>query len=148
MGMFDLTPRALTLLRVQKNLQQKELSERSGVGRAAISRYESGKASPSLDNLGRLLEALEVGPMDFAETVDRLRNNEVEAPSTRRLPRRPPDEDGSAGAYLVLDLSEFPTGEPQELEKAVESARELNRQVRRIEEMRRRGETREAATGS
>lgn len=144
MGMFDLTPRALTLLRVQKNLQQKELSERSGVGRAAISRYESGKASPSLENLGRLLEALEVGPMDFAETVDRLRHNEVEAPSSRRLPRKAPEDDGSPGAYLVLDLSEFPTGEPEELEKAVESARELNRQVRRMEDMRRRDAARQA----
>lgn len=135
MGMFDLTPRALTLLRVQKNLQQKELSERSGVGRAAISRYESGKASPSLENLGRLLEALEVGPMDLAETLERLRHNEVEAPSSRRLPRKGPDDDGAPGAYLVLDLAEFPVSDPQEIEKAVESARELNQQVRRMEEM-------------
>lgn len=135
MGMFDLTPRALTLLRVQKNLQQKELSERSGVGRAAISRYESGKASPSLENLGRLLQALEVGPLDFAETVERLRHNEVEAPSSRRLPRRAPEGDGAPGAYLVLDLAEFPVSDPQEIEKAVESARELNQQVRRMEAM-------------
>lgn len=133
MGMFDMTPRALTLLRVQKNLQQKELSERSGVGRAAISRYESGKASPSLENLGRLLEALEVGPLDFAETVERLNNDELEAPSSRRLPRRSAEDIGAPGAYLVLDLSEFPSGEPQELERAVESARELSQQARRLE---------------
>jgi transcriptional regulator with XRE-family HTH domain len=141
MGMFDLTPRALTLLRVQKNLQQKELSERSGVGRAAISRYESGKASPSLENLGRLLQALEVGPMDFAETLDRLRHNEVEAPSSRRLPRKTPEDNGAPGAYLVLDLAEFPVSDPQEIEKAVESARELNQQVRRMEEMRKKSST-------
>jgi len=135
MGMFDLTPRALTLLRVQKNLQQKELSERSGVGRAAISRYESGKASPSLENLGRLLKALEVGPMDFAETLERLHHNEVESPSSRRLPRKAPENDGAPGAYLVLDLAEFPVSDPEEIEKAVESARELNQQVRRMEAM-------------
>lgn len=148
MGMFDLTPRALTLLRVQKNLQQKELSERSGVGRAAISRYESGKASPSLDNLGRLLEALEVGPMDFAETVDRLRNKEVDLPPSRRLPRTMSEDESAPGAYLVLDLSEFPTGEPEEIEKAVDSARELNRQVRRMEEMRRKTAAKGTAPGS
>ena len=147
MGMFDLTPRALTLLRVQKNLQQKELSERSGVGRAAISRYESGKASPSLENLGRLLKALEVGPLDFAETLERLFHNELEAPSSRRLSRRVGEDDGAPGAYLVLDLAEFPVSDPQEIEKAVESARELNQQVRRIEAMKKEPATPETATG-
>lgn len=130
MGMFDLTPRALTLLRVQKNLQQKELSERSGVGRAAISRYESGKASPSLDNLGRLLKAMDADPMDFAEALERLENQEVDVPK-RRLPRRPSPDTSRSGAYLVLDLAEFHGGGAQEIEKAVESARELARQTRR-----------------
>lgn len=132
-GLFELTPRALTLLRVERSLQQKELSERSGVGRAAISRYESGKASPSLDNLGRLLEAMGVGPVEFARTLERLRDREVED-VPRRVSGHPPGPPGSTGAYLVIDLGEFVADDPRQIEKAVESARELARRAREAEQ--------------
>lgn len=109
MGMFDHTPRALAWLRVEKGLQQKELSERSGVGRAAISRYESGKATPSLENLGRLLEALEMGPRDFAHCLEHLREDleGIPASDRPRFPgRRGPREPGGLprGAYVLIDL--------------------------------------------
>lgn len=106
--MFDHTARALAWLRVGQGLQQKELSERSGVGRAAISRYESGKASPSLENLGRLLEALEVGPRDFAYCLERLREDAEGIPFTgrRAVPRsRASGSSTARGAYVLVDFS-------------------------------------------
>lgn len=108
MGMFEYTPRALAWLRAERGLQQKELSERSGVGRAAISRYESGKATPSLDNLGRLLKALEMGPRDFALCIEQLREDldGVPASRSRSWRRRGADRpDAPArGAYVLIDV--------------------------------------------
>jgi transcriptional regulator with XRE-family HTH domain len=135
MGMFDHTPRALAWLRAEKGLQQKELSERSGVGRAAISRYESGKATPSLENLGRLLEALDVGPQDFAECLDRLREelDGIPAPGRRRtVRRRRVGRDPSAparGAYVLLNLAGEVEEDSQRARNAVKMvARLLERQ--------------------
>lgn len=108
--MFDFTSRALAWLRVERGLQQKELAERSGVGRAAISRYESGKASPSLENLGKLLEALGVGPRDFARCLERLREDIEGIPASGRRPARRRESPGPdappRGAYVLVDVSE------------------------------------------
>jgi len=135
MGMFELTPRALTWLRVERGLQQKELSELSGVGRAAISRYESGKATPSLENLGRLLAALGVGPRDFAARLERLREDEEGVPASYRQGWRQRSKSGAGsslrGAYLLIDLV-------RGLEARPERAEELARSVAHLLERRER----------
>ena len=137
MGMFDHTPRALAWLRVEKGLQQKELSERSGVGRAAISRYESGKATPSLENLGRLLTALGVGPQDFAHCLEHLREDleGIPASAGSRSRRRPAAENPDApprGAYVLIDLDGEVREDPARARKAASMvARLLDRQAGR-----------------
>jgi len=127
--MFDLTPRALAWLRVERGLQQKELADRSGVGRAAISRYESGKASPSLENLGRLLEALGVGPKDLARCLERLREDIEGIPASGRWEprRRPAPEPGSPsrGAYVLVDLSGGLDPGSEHAERAVRAVAQL-----------------------
>jgi len=133
MGMFDYTPRALAWLRVEKGLQQKELSERSGVGRAAISRYESGKATPSLENLGRLLKALDVGPRDFAYCLEHLREDLDGIPASGRSRSRRRTAGGpdapSRGAYVLIDLE-------GEVREDPERAREAARRVAKLLERR------------
>lgn len=53
-------PRRLRVAREMRELSQAELAERAQLQQAAVSLYESGARRPSLRNLGRLSEALEV----------------------------------------------------------------------------------------
>jgi len=46
-------------IRKQRGLTQKELSEKSGVARISIARYESGKVIPGALNLMKLAKAME-----------------------------------------------------------------------------------------
>lgn len=46
--------------REDKGLSQAELAEKAGLQPSAISHFESGRRSPSLDNLRRLADALSV----------------------------------------------------------------------------------------
>jgi transcriptional regulator with XRE-family HTH domain len=57
MGVF---PSRLRAAREMRKLSQLELAERARLQQAAVSHYESGARRPSLRNLGRLSEALEV----------------------------------------------------------------------------------------
>lgn len=43
--------------RLKKNMTQKELAEKIGTKQANISRFESGKISPSIDFLSKLAQA-------------------------------------------------------------------------------------------
>ena len=47
-------------IRKQKGISQGRLSELSHVDRVSISRYETGRKKPGVDNLKRLANALEV----------------------------------------------------------------------------------------
>ena len=47
-------------IRKRKGFSQGRLSELSHVDRVSISRYETGRKKPSVDNLKRLANALEV----------------------------------------------------------------------------------------
>ena len=57
LGIF---PRRLRAAREMRELSQVELAERSRLQQAAVSHYEGGARRPSLRNLRRLSEALEV----------------------------------------------------------------------------------------
>ena len=131
-GIFDHLHRVLTLLRVERGLQQNERAARAGVARAAMSRYETGKAKPTIDNLGKILEALQVDPVEFGEAVQRVRRRVDEGvePPSRRLPRRSKSA-GPQGAYLVLDLADFPVeGNLESIRGAVSAARHTAHQMR------------------
>ena len=51
---------SLRTIREQKGLSQTELADRSGLQPSAISHFETGRRSPSFDNLKRLADALAV----------------------------------------------------------------------------------------
>ena len=64
---IESTPRLLEKIgeslkgrRLQKNISQEELSERSGVSLASITRLETGKGNTSLSNLLAILKTLEI----------------------------------------------------------------------------------------
>lgn len=50
--------RALVDARISQNLTQKELSERSGINQADISKIENGTRNPSLNLLKRLADGM------------------------------------------------------------------------------------------
>lgn len=56
---------ALTEARKEQGITQKELSEKTGVSRVCISRYESGKHHPSYENARKL-------SLFFGKTMEEL----------------------------------------------------------------------------
>ncbi|HMB54205.1 MAG TPA: helix-turn-helix transcriptional regulator [Thermoanaerobaculia bacterium] len=65
----------LFVLRTLRSMSQGEFAERVGIRPNQISRYETGAVQPQLDQLGRLLSALEVTPFRFfvaMQQVERL----------------------------------------------------------------------------
>jgi len=54
----------LRRIRESKGLNQGELAERTGLQPSAVSHFESGRRSPSFENLNRLADALSVS-LDF-----------------------------------------------------------------------------------
>ena len=50
--------RAIVEARISQNLTQKELSERSGINQADISKIENGTRNPSLNLLKRLADGM------------------------------------------------------------------------------------------
>jgi|GEM_PF-3901431 len=65
MPLFDNMPQALVLLRKARNLSQAELAAGANLSRAAISAYERGDTQPTLQTLGKILDALEVTELQF-----------------------------------------------------------------------------------
>lgn len=56
-------------LRKQKNMTQKQLSEKTGLAVITIQQYEAGKYSPKHDNLIKLATALECEVSDIDESI-------------------------------------------------------------------------------
>lgn len=85
MSRLDNLGTALRLLRNEKGWTQGEVARRAGLSVSMLSHYESGKRKPSLDSLGRLLDALEVELGPFDGVLERV--NERPAPRPQRTRR-------------------------------------------------------------
>ncbi len=75
--MFENIGKVLRELRMRRRLQQQEVAAKAGVDKGALSRWESGKVTPSLQNLDLLLNTMEVKPQEFIRTcedVERLQH--------------------------------------------------------------------------
>ncbi len=64
--------RDLADLRLSTGLSQGELSDRTGIARGTISRIESGRIRPSLDEVRWIAEALEVGEAEVIEALEQI----------------------------------------------------------------------------
>lgn len=63
---------ALRALRKGRGLRQYELAARAGITKASLSGYERGRHLPNLHTLSKVLDALDVGLVDFARVVERI----------------------------------------------------------------------------
>lgn len=70
--MFDNIGRVLRELRFRRRMQQQEVAAKAGVDKGALSRWESGKVTPSLQNLDLILDTLKVTPTEFLRTCDEV----------------------------------------------------------------------------
>lgn len=70
MSRFDKIGKALILLREKADLSQKELARMAGITPGMLSNYENGVTMPSLDSLGKLLDALGVDLARFEVALD------------------------------------------------------------------------------
>lgn len=71
MARFDNIGKAILLLREKQDKSQKELAQEAGITSAMLSNYETGVKKPSVDSLGKILDALGlyVGKLDDALDV-------------------------------------------------------------------------------
>lgn len=71
-GRRPIDGRSLVLLRAYRGMSQRELAERSGIERRAISKIEKGKAVMTPEERSQIARALRVPPFlldDFSESV-------------------------------------------------------------------------------
>jgi transcriptional regulator with XRE-family HTH domain len=74
-------PRALTLIRELRGLNQAQVASRAGIGKSQMSRYEGGKELPRLDTLVTVLAALRVGIFEFWYIVHLIDSGEAQIDS-------------------------------------------------------------------
>ncbi|WP_339253946.1 helix-turn-helix transcriptional regulator [Sporosarcina sp. FSL W8-0480] len=55
----------LRMIRELKGINQEELAENAGIARARISEIENGKGNATLGTLAKVMEALEIAPMEI-----------------------------------------------------------------------------------
>jgi transcriptional regulator with XRE-family HTH domain len=81
--LLQFVPEALKLIRQGTGLRQTEVSQRSGLTKAMLSSYETGKTLPTLVSLTSILAAIGKDLSDFQEVLDMVR---------KVSPKRTPDE--------------------------------------------------------
>ena len=65
MDMFRHVGAAIRRVRELRGIEQIELARRTGLGKSQISKYENGRDLPKLENLGKIIAALETTPQSF-----------------------------------------------------------------------------------
>jgi transcriptional regulator with XRE-family HTH domain len=61
--------KTLFLLRDLRGKSQADVARRAGIGKSQLSKYENGKELPKLDSLERVLVALDIGYVEFFQTL-------------------------------------------------------------------------------
>jgi transcriptional regulator with XRE-family HTH domain len=69
---------AIKALRKRRGLTQGALAELCSVSRSAIGQFERGLASPSLETLGRILDAIDADLSDLQDELDRQSGAQLE----------------------------------------------------------------------
>ena len=101
MGDTTDTSTRLKVLRTQKGYTQEEIANRLNVSRQAVSRWETGKSSPDIDNLTLLGEIYEV-------SVDEILGNDVPVNTEdEEIPQRDKFHPKDACLIVILLLSAY-----------------------------------------
>lgn len=85
MARFDRVGKAILLLREKQNKSQKELAAEAGITGAMLSNYETGVKKPSLDSMGKILDALGLHLGKLDDALDVVNDREL-----RPRPEPPP----------------------------------------------------------
>ena len=86
--LLQFVPEALKLIRQGAGLRQTDVSERSGLTKAMLSAYETGKTLPTLVSLTTFLVAIGKDLADFQEVLDMVRKvSSKRTPDDRDLER-------------------------------------------------------------
>lgn len=98
---FEHMGTALRVLRTRAELTQTGLADRAQLTKAQISTYETGRQTPTIGNLEKILVALGIDLFELGSVMDEI------ARSTEALGRRGGGEEGRAdGAALQPDREE------------------------------------------
>lgn len=100
-------PERLKAARELRGLNQMELAEKSGFQPSAISRFETGAAKPSFDNLRRLAAALRVSTDYLLGLVDEPTAAAQPTDPLYRKFEELTDEQRKFAEKFIIDLSEM-----------------------------------------
>lgn len=87
--MFELLPEMIRRLRKEQDKTQKQVASESGCTNSQISRIESGKQTPSLDTLGKILAALGLSRIEFIYRYEALEREHLRRQAEDRGERSP-----------------------------------------------------------
>ncbi|HEX6899183.1 MAG TPA: helix-turn-helix transcriptional regulator [Thermoanaerobaculia bacterium] len=87
MDMFRHVGAAIRRVRELRGIEQTELARRTGLAKSQISKYETGRDLPKLENLGKIIGALEATPQSFFRVMALLDETEaLDVPPAASLP--------------------------------------------------------------
>lgn len=114
---LDRLGQALRWLRLHRKLRQREVAQKAGITSSMLSSYESGKKTPTLATLFKILEAMDCALIDLVRALDLVAGEQAGTPPARAtrvvgpratdLPLQPwsPRSAGGGGpARIDLDL--------------------------------------------
>ncbi len=125
---------ALVGMRIGARMSKAELSRRSGISPQSLGSYESGRHAPSMDALGKLLDALGATLTDLGREIDRLQegaeDNHPEATPEPLDPKRLSKEELDEGVMsaerairYLLNLGVEEAAKKIDLERVARSAK-------------------------
>lgn len=125
MPVFDGLGRALRWLREKEGLRQYETARAAGITKAMLSAYETGKQSPSLPSLEKILDALGADLMAMARALDHVNERRPRLPASGQgaEPARLPEADVKA----ILGVEDLPREEEEALTRMLDGFHRLLR---------------------
>lgn len=135
MPVFDGLGRALRWLREKEGRRQYETARAAGVTKAMLSAYETGKQSPSLASLEKILDALGVDLLALARALDHVnerppRRADAGAPPPAALAGRS-EAAGAPDVRAILGVAEMAGEEEEALGRMLDGFHRLIRYLHR-----------------
>ena len=107
MARFDRLGPVIILLREKAGLDQKDLAARAGITPAMLSSFETGKKTPSVPSLGKILDALDLYLGTLDDALDLVNERPPRRGSTSD-PRGEPIEGVDLPRFLATDGEDLP----------------------------------------
>jgi len=121
---FEGLGKALRWLREKAGLRQYETAIEAGITKAMLSAYETGKQSPSLESLEKVLDALNADLVSLARALDHVNERSSGLPGIGALHGT---GGGSPRVRAVLGVDELPREEEAALEQMLDGFHRLLR---------------------